>query len=294
MVFHTIAILLLAYFGVSWQNPPPEPGGILVNLGIPDVGQGDENAPKGEPAPPVEKPTPREETPPPPPKSEPRKETAPAKPKNTTPKKEVRKTEDPAAVALRKKKEKERREKAAADRKRAEDERRRRDAAARAEAKRKAEADAKRRAEAARKAEEDRKRKALEDMVSGGLGGGKGSGKGNTGKPGNQGDPNGDPNADRLSGISTGAGSVGGGLSGRGHRKPSPPKDNSQATGIVVVYVCVNRSGAVISAEYTQAGSTTTNSKLKRIAIANAKKYRFDKGNVDKQCGTIRYDFKLK
>ena len=261
VIFHTMIILLLAIFGLSWQTPPPEPGGVLVNLGIPDVGQGDENAPKGDPAPPVEKPEPKEEEAPPPAKSEPKKESEPAKSKPTpSPKKEVKKTE----------------------------------AKERAEAKRKAEAEAKRKAEAARKAEEDRKRKELQDLVSGGLGGGSGSGKGNTGTAGNQGDPGGDPNADRLSGISTGSGTVGGGLSGRGYKRPSPPKDNSQATGVVVVYVCVNKTGSVISAEYTQAGSTTANSKLKQIAIANAKKYRFDRGGVDKQCGTIRYDFKLK
>ena len=283
VVFHTVLIVLLALFGLSWQSPPPEPGGILVNLGIPDVGQGDENAPKGDPAPPVEetKPEPKKETPPPPKETKPtpKKETKPT----PTPKKEVKKTEDPNAAAIRKQKEQERKKREAEARKKRE-----------AEAKAKAEAEAKRKAEAARKAEEDRKRKELENLVSGGLGGGKGSGKGNTGKPGNQGDPGGDPNAGALSGISTGSGTVGGGLSGRGYKRPAAPKDNSQETGTVVVYVCVDKRGKVISAEYTQAGSTTSNSSLKRIAIANAKKYRFDSGSVDKQCGTIRYDFKVK
>ncbi len=282
VIFHTIAIILLALFGVSWQNPPPEPGGILVNLGIPDVGQGDENAPKGDPAPPVEEPTPvREETPPPAKESRPapKKETKP----DHTPKKELKKTEDPAAAALRKKKEKERKQRQAAERARAEEQRKRKAAEAKKAAER-----------AAKKAEEDRKRKELEDLISGGLGGGKGKGKGNTGKPGNQGDPGGDPNAGALSGISTGSGTVGGGLSGRGYKRPAPPKDNSQATGTVVIYVCVDKNGKVTSAEYTQSGSTTANSNLKRIAISNAKKYRFNSGSIDKQCGTIRYDFKLK
>lgn len=282
VVFHTSLILLMAFFGLSWQTPPPEPGGILVNLGVPDVGQGNENAPKGDPAPPVEevKPVPKEETPPPKEtKPEPKKETKP----EPTPTKEVKKTEDPNAAAIRKQKE-EAKKKADAD------------AKTKAEAERKQkEADAKAKSEAAaKKAEEDRKRKELEDLVSGGLGGGKGDGKGNTGKPGNQGDPGGDPNAGALSGISTGNGTVGGGLSGRGYQRPSPPKDNSQSTGVVVVYVCVDKNGNVTSAEYTQSGSTTAESNLKKIAIENAKKYKFDKGGVDKQCGTIRYDFKLK
>ena len=283
VVFHTAMILVLAIFGLSWQSPPPEPGGILVNLGIPDVGQGDENAPEGNPAPPVEdvKPEPKEETPPPKEetKPEPKKETKP----EPTPQKEVKKTEDPNAAAIRKQKEEAKRKADAEAKAKADQERKEREA----EAKAKAEA-------AAKKAEEDRKRKELEDLVSGGLGGGKGDGKGNTGKPGNQGDPGGDPNAGALSGISTGSGTVGGGLSGRGYQRPSPPKDNSQATGVVVVYVCVDKNGTVISAEYTQSGSTTADSNLKRIAIENAKKYSFDRGSIDKQCGTIRYDFKLK
>lgn len=282
VVFHTAIIFLMAFFGLSWQTPPPEPGGILVNLGIPDVGQGDENAPEGNPPPPVEetKPDPVEETAPPEESvPEPVKETKPT----PTPEKEVKKTEDPNAVALRKKQEEAKKKAEAEAKAKAAEERKKKEAAekARAEA-------------AAKKAEEDRKRKELEAMVSGGLGGGKGDGKGNTGTSGNQGDPNGDPNAGALSGISTGSGTVGGGLSGRGYQRPTPPKDNSQATGVVVVYVCVDKNGNVISAEYTQSGSTTADSNLKKIAIANAKKYKFDKGGVDKQCGTIRYDFKVK
>ncbi len=152
VVLHTTLILLLAFFGLSWQSPPPEPGGILVNLGIPDVGQGDENAPKGEPAPPVEEvePEPVEETPPPKEtKPEPKKETKP----KPTPKKEVKKTEDPNAAAIRKQKEEAKRKADAEAKKIAEAERKKREA----EAKKKAEA-------AAKKAEEDRKRKELEAL----------------------------------------------------------------------------------------------------------------------------------
>lgn len=288
MVFHTILIVMLAIFGLSWQSPPPEPGGILVNLGVPDVGQGDENAPEGDPAPPVEEPEtkPVEETPPPvETKPQPKEETKPEPVKEVQ--KKVKETEDPNAAAIRKQKEREERErKEAAEKKRREEERIQRQ---------KEEKAAKERAAAAaKKAEEDKKKKELEALISGGLGGGSGSGKGNTGTAGNQGDPNGDPNAGALTGISTGSGTVGGGLSGRGYKRPAAPKDNSQETGTVVVYVCVDKRGNVISAEYTQAGSSTTNSSLKRIAISNAKKYKFDSGGVDKQCGTIRYDFKLK
>ncbi|MBK6950297.1 MAG: hypothetical protein IPH16_21445 [Haliscomenobacter sp.] len=121
------------------------------------------------------------------------------------------KTEDPEAVALRKQQEKERQER---------DEKARQE-----EARRQAEADAKR-----KQAEEEAQKKAEADKLKEGIGGlfGTGKGKGNTGKPGNQGDPNGDPNAKNLEGISTGAGTVGGGLGGRGILAQPKITDNSQ------------------------------------------------------------------
>ncbi|MCB0518682.1 MAG: hypothetical protein H6577_13620 [Lewinellaceae bacterium] len=280
IVFHTLAVILLALYGFTFQNPPPEGGGILVNLGIPDVGQGDENAPAGQPTPPVEepKPQPKEETAPPE-ESKPVKETT-----KEDPKKEVVKTEDPDAIALKKKKEEEKKKADAEAKKKAD------------EAKKLAEAEAKKKAEAeAKKKAEEAKKKELEDMIAGGLGGGKGNGKGNTGTPGNQGDPNGDPNSDILTGISTGSGVVGGGLGNRGVEKKGPAiKDNSQDQGTIYLDVCVDKNGNVVSAEYTQKGSTTNSTRLKQLAIQNAKAWKFSKGSVDKQCGTIRYDFKLK
>ena len=121
-----------------------------------------------------------------------------------------------------------------------------------------------------------------------------GSGKGKTDKPGNQGDPGGDPDASKLEGISTGSGMVGGGLSNRGVLSEPVIRDNSQKTGRVVVKVCVDRSGGVISATYTQKGSTTTDSHLKSIAITSAEKFRFTSSSIDKQCGTITIDFQVK
>lgn len=278
VVFHTMIIILAALYGFTFQNPPPEAAGILVNLGIPDVGQGEENAPAAAPAAAEkEKEQPKEE------KEEPVKEKpTPTKPKPTSnPVKDVVKTEDPDAVALKKKKEQEKREA---------DEKARAEAKARADAKAKADAEAK--AEADRKAEEARKAQALKDQIGGALGGGKGSGKGNTGKPGNQGDPSGG-DSDILSGKSTGSGVVEG-FGGRGFKGPGTPQDNSQETGTVAVYVCVDKNGRVISADYTQKGSSSPSSKLKSIAIENARKYRFDAGGPDKQCGTITYTFRVK
>lgn len=270
VVVHTLIILLAALYGFTYQVPPPEPGGILVNLGVPDVGQGDENATESSPAKPVEEVTkPQEEEATPPPQPQPKVE-------KEQPQKEVKTTEDPAAAALKKKQQEE-------ARKKAEEERQRKEAEA----------------EAKRKAEEERQRKEaeaqrLKDQIAGGLSG-SGKGKGNTGKPGNQGDPNGDPNASALEGISSGAGVVGGGLSGRGIMRKGPAIiDNSQEQGTVVLEVCVDRSGKVVSAEYLLKGSTTADSRLISLAKQNANAWRFSEGNVDKQCGTIRYEFRLK
>lgn len=119
-------------------------------------------------------------------------------------------------------------------------------------------------------------------------------GKGNKGSQGNLGDPSGDSTGEALKGTSTGVGVIGGGLNGRGLSYSPKIQDNTQKSGKVVVKVCVNATGEVVSAEYTQAGSTTTDIELRNIAVANAKKFKFSPHTVDKQCGTISIDFRLK
>ncbi|MCB0606659.1 MAG: energy transducer TonB, partial [Lewinella sp.] len=168
------------------------------------------------------------------------------------------------------------------------------------ESKKRAEEEAKKKAaeEAARKkaeAEAEKKRQeqaAKEFGESLGLEG-LGKGKGDSGKAGNKGDPNGDPNSSNLEGISKGSGSVGGGLGSRGVLNSPAVQENSQQAGTVVLEVCVDTNGNVIEAKYTQKGSTTGNSQLVNAAIANAKRWRFSKGSIDKQCGTITYNFKV-
>lgn len=288
IVAHTLLILLALLPLLTFPDPPPGQEGILVNLGIPDVGQGEENAPPVETQPeePEKEVTPVETTVEEPEEEEVIEDPIPTKPE-PTPKKEVIKTEDPAAIALKKKKEEEARKKREEDRKKADEEERKR---------KKAEAERKRKAEEARKAAEEKKKYEDAKNKYGGLfGGGSGSGKGNTGKSGNQGDPGGDPNSDILEGISTGKGRVGGGLGSRGVTAAPTVTDNSQKTGVVVVKVCVDSAGKVIGTPtFTQSGSTTADSRLIQLAISNAKRWRFAKGSVDKQCGTIKYDFKVK
>ncbi|MFN7116747.1 MAG: energy transducer TonB [Saprospiraceae bacterium] len=276
VIVHTLLIILALLPMVYFQNPPPEQEGILVNLGFPDQGQGDENAAPAESSRDVE---PEEEEPEP--QTEPEKPVErpqPQKP-DPQPQKDIIKTEDPDAVALREQKKREQAEKAERDRQQREEETRQR---AEAEAKRKA-------------AEEEARKKAEADKLKGQIGGlfGGGKGKGNTGTSGNQGDPNGDPNAKALEGVSTGTGTVGGGLGDRGVASAPKIEDNSQQEGTVVVRVCVDQDGDVVEAEFTQRGSSISDARLKNIAVSNAKRWKFSKGAADKQCGTITYRFRV-
>lgn len=264
---HVALLMLLLLPLLTFPDPPPGQEGILVNLGMPDVGEGDENAGPAESAEAEPEVVP------------PQEETAPPEPTRAepepTPQREVI-TTDNSEVTIRKEQE---RKKAEEARKKQQQE----------DAKKRAEAEAK------RKADEERQRRQSEAAnLKESLGGlfGEGDGKGNTGQSGNQGDPGGDPNADALKGISTGSGKVGGGLGSRGVAGTHTPKDNSQDQGVVVVRVCVDRQGNVTEAAFTQAGSTTTSANLKRLAIESAKKWRFQPGQVDKQCGTITYNFR--
>ncbi|MFZ4427134.1 MAG: hypothetical protein ACOYOO_08245, partial [Saprospiraceae bacterium] len=277
MVIHTIVIILLLLPLLSIPSPPPGPPGVLVNLGLPDVGQGDENAPAAAPAEieipqPEEAPAPPQPEKPEPKKTEPQKQPS-KKPETETPRPVV-KTEDPSAVAVRQQKEREKQQAEEADRRARE------------------EADRKAREEADRKAAAEAK--ALKDKISSSLGGGGGAGKGNTSKPGNQGDPGGDPSGEKLTGISSGVGGV---ARGFGDRRPvARPSitDDFQQAGDIVLDVCVNADGVVISARYKPGGSTSSDPKLVAIARANAMKWKFEKGEDEEQCGTITYRFSLK
>lgn len=157
-----------------------------------------------------------------------------------------------------------------------------------AEAKKQAQADAKRKAaeEAQKQEAYNKTKKSYGDLLGG-------SGKGNAGKPGSQGDPNGDPNATALEGISKGSGRVGGGLGNRGVLHEPQINDRSQKTGRVVMSICVDKNGKVIKADYTQKGSTTTDSELKEIARKAALQFKFTLSEIEEQCGTITVDFKV-
>ncbi|NNE29148.1 MAG: hypothetical protein HKN16_05905, partial [Saprospiraceae bacterium] len=161
------------------------------------------------------------------------------------------------------------------------------------ERKRQEAVEAKRLADAEARRKRDAEAQALKDAISSGLSG-SGQGSGNAGNPGDQGQPDGAPDGKALEGISTGAGSIGGGLGNRGVLYAPKITNDTQKTGKVVVKVCVDSTGKVVSSNYTQVGSTTNNPGLIATAERSARKYKFTEGTIDRQCGTITIIFKLK
>ncbi len=271
-ITHVVLLLLLLIPFLTLPDPPPGQEGITVNLGVPDFEAIEEPAPSAANTDPVPVEEEKEEE-----KVEEKVQPEPPKPEKQPVKEpEVVEAEDPEQIALRKKEEEARQERIRQEK--AE------------EARKKAEADAR------RKAEEDRKRREAEaaankekfsDLFKNSSGNG-------TGDKQSGGDPDGDPNTGALESISTGAGRVGGDLTGRGRPLRSPKvTDNSQKQGTVVIKVCVDAAGKVVSARYTQGGSSTSDSTLRRKAEANAMKWEFPKGSKT-DCGTITYTFKLK
>lgn len=290
LVLHSLLILLgitpLATFQAPiWEEETP---GMEVALGFPDEGMGnDDPSPyykneSGGPAPSAEQRTEQTSS-----QSEPA--SASIKSVSTSPDPtptkadEMMSSEASEEIAIARAKEAKRK----AEQEQVEAEKRR-NAEIAAETARKAEAERKAREEAQRQAEY-----AAAKGKYGGLLGGKGSGRGNTGTAGNQGDPNGDPNSKNLEGINTGKGRIGGGLGNRGLVSEPKISESTQKTGKVIIRVCVDRTGNVISADYTQKGSTTNDATLIAIARRNALKFKFTTAEVDQQCGTITYDFKL-
>lgn len=115
--------------------------------------------------------------------------------------------------------------------------------------------------------------------------------QGSSSSSGAQGDPLGSRDSEIIEGITKGQGKVGEGLDTRGVLYEPSFEDSSQKSGTVVVRVCVNSDGRVISARYTQRGSTTTDSELINIAVSNSRKYRFTPSDINEQCGTVTITF---
>ncbi len=290
LILHFFLVLLLLFPIVSALSKEPEKPqfeGIQVALGYKEATQ----RTKTQPAPSASsaKPTPKQKSKAAPAKSAPKKSQAIAKPVSkkivsetltkvapvvATKEKVVQTESDAKAKAEKQKEAAEEAERKAAEAK----------AKAEAEAKQKAAEEAKRKAEAELAAKKAAARSKFNNLAK--------SANGN-GAP-SKGDPSGHPDATALEGITKGKGKAGNGLGSRGLLFAPVISDSSQQTGRVVVNICVNAQGKVISADFTQKGSTTTDSHLISLAVSNAKKYKFSESSTAEQCGDITIDFKLK
>ncbi|MBK8556419.1 MAG: hypothetical protein IPL65_11915 [Lewinellaceae bacterium] len=293
IVLHAILLALLFLWHVTVTEPILETQPIVIEWGgggsnaaegLPDAGQGNEAAATGQQledptiTEPVSEPTPTPPTP---------AATAPSKPADSG--KKVATSNDADAAAIRKAQQ-EAKDKAKAD----------------ADAKAKAAAAERQRIadEAAAKKRQQEEYDKKKGTFGGQFGSGTGPGTGNNNKPGTQGVPGGTGNdpfgktagdgGGSGGGSGTGTGvSIGGGLAGR--KLVSRPRmaDNSQKTGKIMVMVCVDSGGNVISADYTLSGSTTNDGELRNKAIQWAKQHKFGISNVEKECGTFAFNFQL-
>lgn len=259
-IFHILLVLLAILPLLHYPVPPPGMEGVAVVFGEPDAG-GD----------PVPEPLP-ESQPEPMPEQVPVAD--PAKPVKQP--QSVVTTDDPDA-------------KVRADRAREEARQReeqRMKNAQEAEQKRKAEEAARKAAE--EKALKDKQAQEMRDLMKN-----SGKGAGSASKSGTQGSQEGQAQQGTI-GQGPGTGKVGAGLSDRGVRNAPQINDRSQKTGRVVIEVCVDRNGKVVKADFTQRGSTTADTELIELARRNARNYIFSTSDVEEQCGTISYDFKVR
>lgn len=138
---------------------------------------------------------------------------------------------------------------------------------------------------AARKKKQEEAKKSFADAFGG-------SGDGSS--PTQQGNEDGSDDGSKLEGLISGKGNIGTGLADRGVVFEPEINENSQKVGRIVVRICVNSQGKVTEAAYTQKGSTSTDLALIEVAEKAALEYVFSSSNLDKQCGNISIDFKLK
>ncbi len=278
VVIHLLMLLLCMIPYMTMEEKPEQLSGILVSFGSPENGSS-EASPISDNDEPTEDSNPSESA------STAadlkstalKQEDAVTQPKEASvPVKEITpiaETSDVAAEAAVQEKNERDKEAVEADRLKSQAEER-----AKLEAQKKAE-------EVAQKAALDAKKGQFSDLLGGG--------KGNNNNSGNQGDPGGDPNANALDQLAPGSGRIGGGLSDRGVVFEPEIKDNSQKTGKVVIKVCVDKTGAISEAKFTQRGSTTTDKFLVDVATKAAKQYKFTPSDIETQCGNITIDFKV-
>ncbi|MFT5165551.1 MAG: hypothetical protein ACI8P3_000778 [Saprospiraceae bacterium] len=66
---------------------------------------------------------------------------------------------------------------------------------------------------------------------------------------------------------------------------------DTKKKGTIAIKICVDMEGNVTSAKFTQRGSTTFDSYLKKVATKAAKSIKFAKLDAAEQCGIVNYKF---
>ena len=96
-----------------------------------------------------------------------------------------------------------------------------------------------------------------------------------------------------MAGAAKGTGQVGGGLGDRGVNSRPSVSNNTTKVGKVVIKLCVDGNGSVIasSVKRSLSGSDTQDPNLTKIAISNAKRWKFSSSSKSEECGTITYVF---
>lgn len=121
-------------------------------------------------------------------------------------------------------------------------------------------------------------------------------GDGDTNQAGNQGDPDGDPNSSSYYGVGTGLDGDGNyKLGGRKALNKETYKQECNETGTVVVEIRVNRDGEVIRAKAGVQGTSNSSRCLLEPAerAARATKFNPDSNAPSTQVGYITYEFRL-
>jgi outer membrane biosynthesis protein TonB len=269
LFIHGLLAVLFIYVGMTYQDPPPEPG-VAIVFGFDEQGQGQITLPP-EPSQESAESSEQEEV----------KEVVEDVPEEVveTDDDKLMTSEEEAPVVAKEKpkltkeeKEKIQKEKEAAEKKRQEE------------------------AEKERiRKEEEKKKNKLDNMFSNFDKNSDGdANQGDDDKPGFKGDVDGSKDATSFSG-----GPVGGdGDYSLGNRKPTntpKPIYDGQEEGIVVVRIIVDQNGKVLEAFGGQKGSTTTNLQLIKRAQEAALKTRWaaDPTAPSRQTGKITYRFQI-
>lgn len=85
--------------------------------------------------------------------------------------------------------------------------------------------------------------------------------------------------------------SIGGDLRSRNIMIAPNVEVDAEKEGTIVVKVCVDMDGYVMSSRLNQRGTTTTDKDLKEVAIDAALRYRFNKSERKEECGNITFEF---